>query len=239
MLIHGQASSLFVEHDASRPMFVVRPCPLSGAAIALVLNACMPGFAMGTESRRSARHLPPLASGATAGCSSGWSQACLRLGSIVHAGRLLWVTWRASRWLACLALTLVLMGWPARSAIALESLPVSLPVSASYRCDGDLLLVQYEAGAVDDPAIPNSLAGTLPGAFVLIDWRHQHLQLPRTNNSSAAPSYSDGRWWWRPLSVEQPEFRQRRGSLMSYACEPAIPAPEAPQVIGATSGPGV
>lgn len=145
------------------------------------------------------------------------------------------------RWLACFSLIVVLMGWPARLAIALQAPSSSHPLSspASYRCDGDLLLVQYEAGAVDDPAIPNSLAGTLPGAFVLIDWRDQHLQLPRTNISSAAPSYSDGRWWWRPLSVEQPEFRQRRGSLISYTCEPSTPARDFPLSPRAVSDPGV
>ena len=95
-----------------------------------------------------------------------------------------------------------------------------LLTQASYRCEGDPLRVRYEAGAVDAPDIPNLLAGTAPGAFVVIDWRDQHLQLPRTNNSGV-PSYSDGRWWWRALDPQRPEFRQRRGTVISYACEAA------------------
>jgi hypothetical protein len=124
---------------------------------------------------------------------------------------------------------IALFGLSGRPARALEppSAPQALPAQASYLCDGEPLRVRYEAGAVDDPAIPNNLAGTLPGAFVLLDWRDLHLQLPRTNNSGV-PSYSDGRWWWRPLSADQPEFRQRRGALISYACqaEPPGPAPD-------------
>lgn len=149
-----------------------------------------------------------------------------------------------ARWWARLALALVLLVCPVQAAIALEApaAPQALPARASYRCDGDPLQAHYEAGAVDDPAIPNSLAGTLPGAFVLLDWRGLHLQLPRTNNSGA-PSYSDGRWWWRPLSADRPEFRQRRGALISYACEAsaADPSPvQAPLAVqGATLAPGV
>lgn len=125
-----------------------------------------------------------------------------------------------------LFLAIALFGLPIRPARALEppSTPQSLPAQAHYRCDGDPLRVRYQAGAVDDPAIPNSLAGTLPGAFVLLDWRGLHLQLPRTNNSGV-PSYSDGRWWWRPLSADQPEFRQRRGTLINYACQAESPGP--------------
>ncbi|MFN6133642.1 MAG: hypothetical protein ACK46L_12215 [Synechococcaceae cyanobacterium] len=142
-----------------------------------------------------------------------------------------------------LALALALLGWPSQAAIALEapSAPRELPAQASYRCDGDPLRVRYEAGAVDDPAIPNNLAGTLPGAFVLLDWRGLHLQLPRTNNSGV-PSYSDGRWWWRPLSADRPEFRQRRGTLISYACAASAidpsPVPEPRAAQGAGSNPG-
>ncbi|MEB3360579.1 MAG: integrase core domain-containing protein [Synechococcaceae cyanobacterium] len=192
---------------------------------------------------------PALRALATLQLYSGTIFRCLRSGSTVSLrsrpsgqfARLPEGMRSVSHWLACIVLTLVLMGGPARLATALQMPSSSQPLSspASYRCDGDLLQVQYEAGAVDDPDIPNSLAGTLPGAFVLIDWRDQHLQLPRTNNSSAVPSYSDGRWWWRPVSAEQPEFRQRRGSLISYACEPATPAQEAPLAPGTASGPGV
>lgn len=121
---------------------------------------------------------------------------------------------------------------PGRQVLLLLLLPLLLLIltpaamaaapsaTARYRCDGDLLQLSYGAGAVDAPDIPNLLAGTAPGAFLLIDWRGLHLQLPRTNNAGA-PSYSDGRWWWRAANPQQPEFRQRRGALISYACEPA------------------
>jgi hypothetical protein len=138
---------------------------------------------------------------------------------------------------------MVLFGGPVGPAFALEppAAPQALPAEASYRCDGDPLRVRYEAGAVDDPAIPNNLAGTLPGAFVLLDWRGLHLQLPRTNNSGV-PSYSDGRWWWRPLSADRPEFRQRRSTLISYACEASAvdltPVPEPLAAQGGGSNPG-
>ena len=106
---------------------------------------------------------------------------------------------------------------PSASALA----PAQTPAApTNYRCEGDPLRVRYEAGAVDAPDIPNLLAGTAPGAFVVIDWRSQHLQLPRTNNNGV-PSYSDGRWWWRALDPQRPEFRQRRGTVISYACEAA------------------
>ena len=121
--------------------------------------------------------------------------------------------------LALVSAILVVQPLPARALEPSPAAPAS-PATASYRCDGDGLLVRYEAGAVDAPDIPNLLAGTAPGAFVVIDWRDQHLQLPRTNNSGV-PSYSDGRWWWRALDPQRPEFRQRRGVVISYACEPA------------------
>ena len=62
-------------------------------------------------------------------------------------------------------------------------------------------LSSLEVGGCCDPTglpggIPNTSAGTLPGDGVLIHWRKLTLQLPRTNNAGA-PSYTDGRWWWR------------------------------------------
>jgi hypothetical protein len=137
---------------------------------------------------------------------------------------------------------MALFSGPVGPAFALEppATAQALPAEASYRCDGDPLRVRYEAGAVDDPTIPNNLAGTLPGAFVLLDWRGLHLQLPRTNNSGV-PSYSDGRWWWRPLSADRPEFRQRRGTVISYACKALAvdpkPVPEPLAAQGAGSNP--
>ena len=97
------------------------------------------------------------------------------------------------------------------------------PVAADWSCDGDRLSVEPLAGAVDSTGlpggIPNTSAGTLPGDGVLIRWRGLNLQLPRTNNAGA-PSYTDGRWWWWVEDPLHPEFRQRRGSIVSYDCQP-------------------
>ena len=98
-----------------------------------------------------------------------------------------------------------------------------LPVAADWSCDGDPLSVATVAGAVDPTGlpggIPNTSAGTLPGDGVLIRWRGLTLQLPRTNNAGP-PSYTDGRWWWRVEDLLKPEFLERRGSIVSYDCEP-------------------
>jgi len=96
--------------------------------------------------------------------------------------------------------------------------------SADWLCEGDPLtleridLGQEAMGAVVTP-IPNTAAGTVPGDALLIHWRGVELQLPRTNNAGV-PSYTDGRWWWRVLDPDHPEFRQRRGAVESYRCEP-------------------
>ncbi len=95
-----------------------------------------------------------------------------------------------------------------------------LPATASavrYRCGGDLLLARSENGAVDAVAIPNTSAGTQPGAFVVLEWRGISLQLPRTNNAGA-PSYTDGRWWWSLENPDQPRFRLRRGAIEEFPC---------------------
>jgi hypothetical protein len=86
-----------------------------------------------------------------------------------------------------------------------------------YLCDGEPLLAEVFAGAVDATDIPNTTAGTVPGAYVVLQWRGVSLQLPRTNNAGP-PSYTDGRWWWSLSDPDQPEFRQRRASVMSYNC---------------------
>ena len=99
-----------------------------------------------------------------------------------------------------------------------------LPVSAAWICDGDRLtaepiqLARDAFGAMAEP-IPNSADGTVPGDVILLSWRGVTLQLPRTNNAGA-PSYSDGRWWWQVEDPEQPDFRQRKGGIVSYACSP-------------------
>ena len=100
----------------------------------------------------------------------------------------------------------------------------ALPVSAAWICDGDSLtaepiqLGQEAFGAIAEP-IPNSAEGTVPGDVILLRWRGVTLQLPRTNNAGA-PSYTDGRWWWQAVDPEHPDFRQRKGGIVSYACSP-------------------
>ena len=99
-----------------------------------------------------------------------------------------------------------------------------MPVTAAWICDGDRLtaepiqLGRDAFGPMDQP-IPNIADGTVPGDVILISWRGVTLQLPRTNNAGA-PSYTDGRWWWQVEDPEHPDFRQRRGAIVSYACSP-------------------
>ena len=87
-----------------------------------------------------------------------------------------------------------------------------------YLCDGEPLLAEIHNGAVDAIDIPNSSAGTVPGAFVVLQWRGISLQLPRSNNAGQ-PSYTDGRWWWSSHAPDQIEFEQLRGKVHSYSCE--------------------
>ncbi|MEB3322970.1 MAG: hypothetical protein VKI81_09125 [Synechococcaceae cyanobacterium] len=98
----------------------------------------------------------------------------------------------------------------------------------TYRCDGESLIATLHHGAVDDPSIPNASRGTLPGAFVQLQWRDVNLQLPRTNNAGA-PSFTDGKWWWSLEDGEHPRFRLRRGlgDGQDFACEPVDPAGKA------------
>ena len=87
-----------------------------------------------------------------------------------------------------------------------------------YLCDGEPLLAEIHNGAVDAIDIPNSSAGTVPGAFVVLQWRGISLQLPRSNNAGQ-PSYTDGRWWWSSPTPDQPEFEQLSGTVHSYSCQ--------------------
>jgi hypothetical protein len=87
-----------------------------------------------------------------------------------------------------------------------------------YLCDDESLLAEIHNGAVDAIDIPNSSAGTVPGAFVVLQWRGISLQLPRSNNAGQ-PSYTDGRWWWSSPAPDQIEFEQLRGTVHSYSCE--------------------
>jgi hypothetical protein len=87
-----------------------------------------------------------------------------------------------------------------------------------YLCDGESLLAEIHNGAVDAIDIPNSSAGTVPGAFVVLQWRGISLQLPRSNNAGQ-PSYTDGRWWWSSPAPDQIDFEQLRGTVHSYSCQ--------------------
>ena len=87
-----------------------------------------------------------------------------------------------------------------------------------YLCDGEPLLAEIHNGAVDAIGIPNSSAGTVPGAFVVLQWRGISLQLPRSNNAGE-PSYTDGRWWWSSPAPDQIQFEQLRGMVHSYSCQ--------------------
>jgi len=118
----------------------------------------------------------------------------------------------AGRLLALVLLLCLALGSPA--AAAADAVP--------YRCDGDLLLATADNGAVDAPGIPNTAAGTVPGATVLLEWRDLRLQLPRTNNAGP-PSYTDGIWWWSLEDPAQPRFLHRRGAIESFSCQ-AVPA---------------
>ncbi len=125
--------------------------------------------------------------------------------------------------MACLGLLLlVLVVAPAHAAGPADT----APVPEAFRCDGVPLTATLHGGAVDDPAIPNRSGGTLPGAFVQLQWQRAGeliaLQLPRTNNAGA-PSFTDGKWWWSLEDPQHPRFRLRQGTgaIEDFACEPA------------------
>jgi hypothetical protein len=110
-------------------------------------------------------------------------------------------------------------------AVLLALAPGATAAERAYRCDGDLLLASTDSGPVDALDIPNVVAGTAPGAFVVLRWRDLSLQLPRTNNAGA-PSYTDGKWWWSLEDPDQPRFRLRQGlgTIEDFSCR-AEPAP--------------
>ena len=126
---------------------------------------------------------------------------------------------RPFRWLLSLLISVVLPLWwwihPAPSLAAPASAPD--PPPAHFLCEGEPLIAEVHIGAVDAPGIPNTAGGTVPGAFIVLQWRGVSLQLPRTNNAGI-PSYSDGRWWWQALDPEHPDFAQRRGDWENYSC---------------------
>lgn len=104
--------------------------------------------------------------------------------------------------------------------LAAQPSPQAVAPLSRYVCDGDPLLARADDGPVDATGIPNMVAGTPPGAFVVLQWRELNLQLPRTNNAGA-PSYTDGRWWWSLEDAERPRLRQRLafGQVQDYACQ--------------------
>ena len=110
-----------------------------------------------------------------------------------------------------LAALFVLLPQPARA--------MEMPTGQRFLCDGDPLLARVENGPVDAADIPNTAGGTVPGAFVVLEWRDLHLQLPRTNNAGA-PSFTDGRWWWSLEDPAHPRFRLRRGNVREFVCGP-------------------
>ena len=91
------------------------------------------------------------------------------------------------------------------------------PVPERYQCDGDALEAIFHNGAVDAVEIPNNDGGTVPGSFIVLQWRGLSLQLPRTNNAGI-PSYTDGRWWWQAVDPDRPTFREHRGRFKTYTC---------------------
>ncbi len=95
------------------------------------------------------------------------------------------------------------------------------PVQRTFRCDGEPLAAELVPGAVDAVDIPNTLAGTLPGAYLVLRWRGVTLQLPRTNNAGT-PSFSDGKWAWSERDPDHPQLQLRRtgGDRQDFACEP-------------------
>ncbi|MEX1315928.1 MAG: hypothetical protein AB1Z22_02230 [Synechococcaceae cyanobacterium] len=106
-------------------------------------------------------------------------------------------------------------------ALLLTLAPGPASGERAFLCDGDLLLARADNGSVDAVGIPNVVAGTVPGAFVVLRWRDLVLQLPRTNNAGA-PSYSDGKWWWSLDDPAYPSFRLRQGlgMIQEFRCEP-------------------
>ena len=120
-----------------------------------------------------------------------------------------------TRLLSLVLVVLLLLSAPA--AWAAEAAVASAAVTQRYLCDGDALEATLHNGAVDASEIPNSENGTVPGAFIVLQWRGVSLQLPRTNNAGI-PSYTDGRWWWQAVDPDRPNFREHRGSFITYAC---------------------
>lgn len=93
-------------------------------------------------------------------------------------------------------------------AALLVLLHVPASDAAQWLCEGDPLSAERLGLGLE-----------AMGPLAAPRWRGITLQLPRTNNAGVA-SYTDGRWWWRELDSERPEFQQRRGAVEHYSCEP-------------------
>ena len=119
-------------------------------------------------------------------------------------------------WALCLGLGLgLVMTWIPQASAA--------EPGRAYTCDGDPLQAEFQPGPVDAVGIPNTLAGTLPGASVVLRWQGQQLPLPRTNDAGS-PTYSDGKWSWREADADHALLRLRRpgGDQQEFRCA-AIP----------------
>lgn len=114
----------------------------------------------------------------------------------------------------------MLMGGAIAVSLWLSGLPTATAamVQVNYQCEGDPLVALYDNGPVDDPRVNNQLAGTLPGAFVVLRWRDLNLQLPRTN-IAGAPSYSDNKWFWALTEPDHPTFFLKVGDRQDFACD--------------------
>ena len=86
-------------------------------------------------------------------------------------------------------------------------------IDSVLRSHGELLI-----SPVWRRAFPTHWREPCLGDGVLLRWRDVELQLPRTNNAGA-PSYTDGRWWWRVVDESAPEFWERRGTVIRHHCE--------------------
>ncbi len=87
----------------------------------------------------------------------------------------------------------------------------------NYVCAGDPLVATYDQGPVDADGLPNTIYGTLPGSFVVLQWRDLKLQLPRTNIAKA-PIYSDNKWMWILEDPQQPLLLLNQGGTSQYDC---------------------
>jgi hypothetical protein len=113
-------------------------------------------------------------------------------------------------------LLLVLLGMMP-TVKAAQALPLGPP--QTFLCDGDPLIATVDGGPVDAVGIANTSKGTVPGAFVVLEWRQLRLTLPRTNNAGP-PSYTDGQWWWSMEDPARPTFRLRAGESHGFDCRP-------------------